>query len=197
MAFIAFLGPDGCGKSTILREVGTYFKNAGTAVVYYHWRPDPFRKNRGNQTAPDPHGKPPRSCITSCIKLFWIVANWQIGWWTGLRRASRRGLVLFDRCYTDILIDPARYRYGGPVGLARLMEFFVPRPDLVFLLDADAALLLARKQELSFPILKQLRHTYLACANKRSNFYILDASKPVGEMLLEVRHKLDQLKCDG
>ena len=62
--------------------------------------------------------------------------------------------MLFDRYHGDLLVDPRRYRYGGPMSLARLIVRFMPQPDLVFFLDATPEILLARKQEVSHAALE-------------------------------------------
>ena len=50
---------------------------------------------------------------------------------------------LFPRC----LVDPRRYRYGGPTWYAKLLARAIPEPDLVILLDADEFSIAARKCE--------------------------------------------------
>jgi hypothetical protein len=73
----------------------------------------------------------------------------------------RAGLVVFDRYYHDLLIDPLRYRYGGPMWVAKLLGRFVPPPDLLFLvLDADDAVILARKTEVPREELRRQRESY-------------------------------------
>jgi hypothetical protein len=69
--------------------------------------------------------------------------------------------VIFDRYYHDLLIDPLRYRYGGPVGLAKFLGRLVPPPDLLFLvLDADDEVILSRKREVPLDELRRQRESY-------------------------------------
>jgi hypothetical protein len=70
-------------------------------------------------------------------------------------------LVIFDRYYHDLLIDPLRYRYGGPMWLARFLGRLVPPPDLLFLvLDAEDGVILSRKREVPLEELRRQRAGY-------------------------------------
>jgi thymidylate kinase len=59
----------------------------------------------------------------------------------------RRSLVVFDRYYCDLLIDPRRFRSRAPRWLAGAIAAMIPMPDLMLVLDAPAEVLQARKQE--------------------------------------------------
>jgi hypothetical protein len=61
----------------------------------------------------------------------------------------RSGLVVVERGWWDILVDPKRYRLTPTVRLVRLLGRLLPAPDLVLLLDAPAAEIHRRKRELS------------------------------------------------
>jgi adenylate kinase len=61
----------------------------------------------------------------------------------------KSNLVVFDRYFQDILVDPLRYRYGGPKWLSKLLSRFVPKPNLVIILEADPDIISRRKPEVS------------------------------------------------
>jgi thymidylate kinase len=48
-----------------------------------------------------------------------------------------------------VLVDPLRYRYGGPSWVARAACRLVSRPDVIVVLDASPAVVRARKQEVT------------------------------------------------
>jgi thymidylate kinase len=74
---------------------------------------------------------------------------------------ARAGLVIFDRYYHDLLVDPLRYRYGGPMWLAKFLARAIPPPDLLFLvLDADDEVILSRKREVTLEELRRQREGY-------------------------------------
>ena len=95
-------------------------------------------------------------------------------------------LVLHDRHLIDALVDPKRYRYSGPAWLLRLIWRFVPKPDLVILLDAPPEVLQARKQEVSFAESARARQAYRSLVASIANGHIVDAAKPLEQVVSEV-----------
>src|SRR5688500_1724793 len=99
MAFIAFLGCDGSGKSAVISGLAEQLDKAGIPVALGHWRPKPLTLKGDGSAKPsdDPHGLPPRGLVSSILKLSWLWSNWWAGWFQGLQAASRNGVLLFDR----------------------------------------------------------------------------------------------------
>lgn len=187
--FLAFLGCDGSGKSAVIAGVAERLRADGVAITQGHWRPVAMRmesSDRAATTAYDPHGQLPRGLIPSVLKLGWLWLNWWLGWWRFLHKASKNGVVLFDRYHADLLVDPRRYRYGGPMWLAHLASRLMPQPDLAIFLDADPDVLLSRKQEVPREALERSREKYLALANSHPRIRIIDASQPLDEVVTEV-----------
>jgi len=196
MAFIAFLGCDGSGKSTIIEKVEKELSRKGIVIVRGHWRPS--MGGRGTARVPqeqieNPQDQEARGSLASVAKLAWIWANWWAGWFGSLRGASRNGHVIFDRYHEDLLVDPVRYRYGGPGWLARLATSLMPRPDLVFYLDAPVDVLLSRKQEVDGEILAGLRERYLGICRKNSRCVVIDADQSVMAITEAVLRRISQL----
>lgn len=197
MPFIAFLGCDGCGKSAVIAVLATDGWAKGVHVATGHWRPFPFRgrSTEGPGAADNPHGTEPRGGVASMVKLGWLWFNWWAGWWGGLRGQAARGLVLFDRYHGDLLVDPRRYRYGGPMALARLIVRLMPQPDLVVFLDAAPEILLSRKQEVGHAALEASRERYLRLCEGGSRFVVVDASLPLEEVVARVSGHISGLRC--
>jgi thymidylate kinase len=99
-------------------------------------------------------------------------------------------LLIFDRHFVDLWVDPKRYRYGGPMWLARLVGCFIPKPDLFFFLDLPADVAHARKPEVSLEEARKLRERYLTLARSLPNAYVVDASRPLEEVVAEVEEIL-------
>lgn len=189
MPFVALLGCDGSGKSAVIAGVSERLRGNGVAVNHGHWRPVAFRpgvSDAARATADDPHGQTPRGKLASIIKLGWLWINWWGGWFRILRCQSTSGVVLFDRYHADLLVDPLRYRYDGPVWLAQLASRLMPQPDLVVFLDADPDVLLSRKQEVSRDALAQSRAAYLKLATSHARFRIVNAALPLDQVIMEV-----------
>lgn len=87
--------------------------------------------------------------IASLAKLSVAYLDTLIGTWTRWRRLARQQLLVVERGWFDLAVDPRRYRL--PEGLARLVGLLgrtVPRADLTVLLTGDPAVLHARKPEI-------------------------------------------------
>jgi len=199
MPFIAFLGCDGSGKSAFIAALISEFKSSDAKVTRGHWRPFPFVQEQVDSpllAADDPHGQAPRGSFSSVLKLGWLGLNWWLGWWKCLRSNSRKGYLLFDRYHGDLLVDPRRYRYGGPMWLARGVCRMMPQPDLVIFLDAEPEVLLSRKQEVSKEALEHSRARYLQLAKSHKRFEVIDASRPLDEVVDEVRKKINEKILD-
>ena len=191
MSFIAFLGCDGSGKSTVIERIDADLREQGIAVVRGHWRPAPFDAARDSSgAADDPHGIAPRGTFGSIAKLGWLWFSWWAGWFRGLGRCAKSGCVIFDRFHADLLVDPRRYRFGGPMALARLASALMPHPDLVIFLDAPAEILYARKQEVSLETLSNSRERYLALCRTHPRFTVIDASQSVDQVVANVTHEI-------
>jgi thymidylate kinase len=187
--FISFLGCDGSGKSAVIAGVSDYFRSNGTHVTLGHWRPKAFSNAKdahASANADDPHGQQTRGCLSSVLKLGWLWLNWWVGWFLFLKTNANKGLVIFDRFHADMLVDPTRYRYGGPLWLARLASRLMPQPDKVFFLDASPAVLLSRKQEVSKEALEISRKRYLELAVSHPRIQVIDASQPLNAVVSEV-----------
>ncbi len=187
--FISFLGCDGSGKSAVIAGVAELLRAREVAVSQGHWRP--LALDSGGEAAADddPHGKAPRRMLSSILKLGWLWLNWWLGWWKFLSKASRNGVVLFDRYHADLPVDPRRYRYGGPMALARLASSLMPQPDLVIFLDAEPDVLLGRKQEVSKEALADARKRYLDLCAGHPRFHVVDASQPLRNVIEDVLTK--------
>jgi thymidylate kinase len=178
--FAVVLGPDGSGKSSVIAEIVRRLGPAFRHSDVHHLRPMlGARSHRKSKATTRPHALRPRGFISSSVKLAYWTFDYLAGYFGKLRnRLVHSTFVLFDRYYADLLIDPRRYRYGGPRWLAHLLAKLVPQPDLWMVLDAPAEVLQARKQEVPFAETERQRKAYLALARKL-NAAVLDAAQPL------------------
>lgn len=184
---IVFLGPDGCGKSTIIQSISHDLAPAFRQIHYQHLRPKLGCKKKEDISISDPHRQTKRNVITSIIKIFYFLFDYVFGYYFTIKpKLVRSTLVIFDRYYHDILVDPKRYRYGGPFCLAYLISRFIPKPDLVILLDAPAEILQSRKQEVPFTETVRQRQSYLELIKEMPNGVVVDASKPLQQVVQSV-----------
>lgn len=186
---VAFLGPDGAGKSTIIDLLRAELSRRGIDAAYFHWQV-PIRAGADRGVVTDPHGRPPRGVCMSLIKLAWLFAVAWAGWSLRVFPRRRRGdWIVLDRYFPDLICDPLRYRYGGPAGAATFMSHFMPRPDAVFILTAPAAVIRARKIEVAESELAQQISAYQRLA-ARLRATIVDAAAAPAEILARLRPQL-------
>jgi hypothetical protein len=146
----------------------------------YHFRPH-FRDNQpAGPTVTSPHAEPARPPMVSTLKLIFLLTVFTIGYWIRIRpKLVRTTLVIFDRYYHDLLVDPRRYRFKHPLWLARILGRFIPTPDLWLVLDASAETLHSRKQEVPFLESARQRLAYADLGKRLANSHIVDASAPM------------------
>lgn len=174
---LVFLGPDGSGKSSVISGVVASLSAAFRRHLIIHFRPGLLRRRRTDPVT-DPHARLPRGKIISFIKIAYNLLDYWGGWLINIYPIKvQSGLVIFDRYFHDIFVDPRRYRYGGPVRLARLAGRLIPQPDLWIVLDAPAEVIQARKQEVESRESARQKEGYLALARDFDNVVIINAAQ--------------------
>jgi hypothetical protein len=148
--FVLIAGPDGAGKSTVVDAIVSRAAAAGLTVSHAHYRPG-LIAGRPADAGPvtDPHGETPRSSLASAGKLLVTFCDHLLGGHSQWRAQRRVGLLLLERGWFDMVVDPRRYRLPHHLTrVVRLLGGLLPRPDLVLLLTGDSAQLHARKPEI-------------------------------------------------
>jgi len=146
------VGPDGSGKTTI----GTHLSAAATAeglvVDRIHHRPRLLpggSRQQGDVTRP--HNVAARGGWAARAKLLLVWLDWQFFYWRRiLRHRHRSELVLVERGWWDMVVDPVRYRLPPDVAnLTIRLGRLLPRADAVALLTGQPHLIQSRKPEIS------------------------------------------------
>jgi thymidylate kinase len=131
----------------------------------------------------DPHAKPPRGAFLSLVKIaVWLVEEW----YANLFQQKKSTLLICDRYYHDLLVDPMRYRFGAPLWTARLIGRLMPQPKLWILLNAPAEILQARKQEVTPQETARQCIAYLAFVRKLHRHVVVDASQSLDKVIADV-----------
>jgi len=152
---ISFLGPDGGGKTTAIKDLSKYFdKNKIKYVVanlgVYHERSKigkvferAYRVWKGGQEKLNTEGIDFNYRKWAIIKNLFRIFDMLIRYWGFVRKARREGArtIIFDRYFYDILLQ-SRLDF-----FTRLVLKLVPKPQFTFFLYADPQELYKRKRE--------------------------------------------------
>lgn len=150
-AFIALVGPDGVGKTTVARALAERYDGP---TAYFHFRPPLLARMAQQPPAVSPpplsRGAPRGSRVLGWLRLARNFAGFWLGYLARVRPAVALGtLVIGDRCGYGYLVHPHVLRFYGPTRLADLAIRALPRPLLVANLRASPELIRHRKRELT------------------------------------------------
>jgi thymidylate kinase len=192
---IALIGADGCGKSTVqpqlIEQLASEF--SPTKGAQFHWKPPVFSGARqaARQPTTAPHAQPPRPVPLALgfFALHWL--EFFLGYFLRVRPVTfRGGFVVIDRFYYDFFVDPRRYRMNLPRSLVQLGYILLPKPDVVFLLDAPAEVLQSRKREVPFAETARQCQAYQDLIRQMPNGILVDATQPPPQMAAKMRRAI-------
>ncbi|MBU2947827.1 hypothetical protein [Zobellia uliginosa] len=181
---IAFLGPDGSGKSTIIDQL-IKEKLPFKQHDYFHLKPIVSKGNSENVVT-NPHEEKEYSTIKSILKLFFFMYQYNSGWVKNIKELKKKkSLIIFDRYYDDLLVDNKRYRYGASIKLAKFFRVLIPRPELYFILTAAPSVIYSRKQEVPFTELERQVKGYRALADGK-RYFSMDVNREPKDIVKDI-----------
>ena len=206
---VALIGIDGAGKSTVARQVvGRLPFDAGYLYMGVNLEASPVmlpttraalaikRRRGGRSDMTVGHGEPAgRGGPIASIRRLIRISNWlaEEGYRALLaRRIQRRpAVVVFDRhffCdYYASAVAPGRLPRALDARLhGYVLRRWYPRPDLTLFLDAPPEVLVARKAGETVERLAKRRLEYLDLSGVMPSFQVVDADRPVGEVVDDV-----------
>jgi thymidylate kinase len=184
---IVMLGPDGAGKSSVVDMLEATMTGPFSSVLVLGFAPPLYKLwRRGPTSTSTPHAKKPRSYAVSVLRAaFWFAYN-ILGHATLRIAKARNVLIVNDRHFIDILVDPVRYRYAGPRWLLQLIRKTMPRPDATVLLYGPPEILQARKKELSIEETARQCRDYLTLVSQLHGGQVVDAAQPFDGVMRDV-----------
>ena len=189
---ICFVGPDGCGKSSIISGVTDLaretFRSPTKRFVLFHHRPHLlcnlgmlFRRGKMteqevNDETFNPHGGKTSGFVVSIVKLCWYCMDYRLGYWLKVAPLFRRAnIVLFDRYFFDFLADQRRSAMNLPNWIVTAAYWLcIPKPDRVFFITVDPDDALRRKQEISRESIVGINSAYSKMAESFRCFRIIE-----------------------
>jgi thymidylate kinase len=196
---IALLGPDGVGKSSLIEnircEIDEVLKIGYERTLSYHIRPslfptitELFRKkgysDKRRSLAYDTWKS--TSLVISFIRLLCFWSDYVVGYMIKiLPQLANYNVIILDRYFYDLMIDPLRYNIKLPDGLLNGFLARLPQPEVAFVLDAPADIILDRKHELTREKIDTLLTKYKKLGANFDNIHVLDATKPPEKLASE------------
>jgi thymidylate kinase len=162
---IAFMGVDGSGKSTLIKELNKQLKKKYKQIKNLHLRPYFFFIDKRTVNKNPHNQKPVRSQFASlAIIMMWLFV-YRIFFFINLKKKHR--LIIFDRYAHDLLIDKVRYRFNLSQKITQFILNLFPQPHLWLILKAPIRLIEKRKKELPTPELKRQLKEYMHFYKKK------------------------------
>ncbi len=192
---VAFLGPDGSGKSTLVEKTAELLSRSFHGTKIFYWRPgllkEPgvafgLRKEVKGEN-PDPHGHPPEHPLKSLFRFLYYFLDFTLGYWIKVWPLKvKKHLCVFDRYYYDVLVDPFRYNFSLPRWLLKVPLKFIPEPDLTFVIDVEPEVAILRKKELPLEEIKRQREGFRKVTLKIKNAQIIPNQDSLSEALRKI-----------
>jgi thymidylate kinase len=183
---IACLGPQGSGKGSVIEALNEkpldVFENVHTMEL----RPGVMRAGtiKPGRSA---RQREPRGRFTTIVKLMMFVVDYWLGYWLWIRpKLVRSTLVVSNRYFDDVLVDPRLYRIDRALVFARLLLRWVPRPELWLVFDIPSQALQARQGgELEEEEATRQRGEYRRLLRGHENVVVLDADQPLERVVAQ------------
>jgi len=205
---LSITGPDGSGKTTILNHVEEIFLKIYREVEIHHFRPtvipriaELFNKAGLKKEVDVNYDKPHRGVktgtISSWVRLLYYISDYIIGYYKVIKPVLfRRGIVIFDRYYTDIISDSKRSRIHINYKTIFTFRKIVPKLDYNFIIFVKPNKILERKQELTTKQINEIYEKLNFICNKNRKYIKIDnnqtpdiAINSILDYILEAQHK--------
>lgn len=206
--FIALVGPDGAGKTTIARALQDRAALDGVGFRYQHWAPT--RASRPVSAVPPTTNVPPKlvhdsspstgARLVSVGRLGRNLVRFWIGylrWIRPLLRAPSPTVIVADRWMYNYVGQPYSVAYYGPQYLARLAMRLAPRPHLIAILIAPGAVVAERKSELTEAEADREALRWTSIAARWWPAVVFDATRPPHELARDIMMRVIRTEADA
>jgi thymidylate kinase len=200
--YVALCGPDGSGKTSLSAQLAAWADLHFNGVVRLHWRPGllPRLGALAGGEDPDPsrpHQASPSGLAFSVVRLLYYWLDQLLGYGPTIARPRRAGaLVLLERGYWDMVVDPRRYRIRIPGSLVKILGRLLPQPDLTVVLVAEPQVLARRKDELPEQELDRQLAAWRQLAVQRG-WATVSVAQPLEQVARDIQQLILSVRADG
>ncbi len=172
---IVILGTDGSGKTTLIQKLKPHLLGLRPYIVHAHVYPvlpgqiEPDSRVVNTQ----PHRMPNHSWFVSNLKLIYM---FYLYWFDALWPRYGSRVILYDRYYADLLVDPKRFRFAGSFAFARVTANLLPTIHTAVWLSTPAIIAHKRKPELPLEVVQAQFFAYQDFIQSQPNGLILDGT---------------------
>lgn len=175
---VVVTGPDGTGKSSICDALETSAKNLGP-VLRLHHRPSVL-PNRSPTATVTPHKTVPYGKSLSVLKIIYLFFDYVLGSLIRVRPTVKRGgLILMERGWWDLLVDPLRYRLRPTPKLVKILGSLLPAADVTLICHGNDEVIGQRKSELPLEELRRQLSYWRDLEMQLPSSAILDVDDPL------------------
>jgi thymidylate kinase len=192
---IAFIGPDGCGKTTVAVAVVDHLTQKGIDVRFFEMNfgvlprfrdiaATFLRRPTGRSHLPGEHmagmRHRPNAPFRGVVYMLWYTLDYVLG---GIRyrRQIRTGAVVFARYLYDYGYQRSYSRV--PQVFHKMMIRLAPAPDFVFTIDRDSGDIFRGKPELTVEEIRRQQDNIRRMLAGKAHFHILDGNRGVTETI--------------
>lgn len=192
---IAFVGNDGCGKSTIVERLKLDSKRMynHNNSHYGYWRPFMLPKikkalnisdNNDDDTFVDEVRR--YNLIKSYSKFAYYTIDYIFGSVKDRFNKSRGGIVVYDRYYDDLMVYPERFGMTLNRFVTKSVRNIIPQPDLVIYLSAPVEVLKERRFEIFEKEMERQVSEYCKLETDYSNYISIDGTQKLDNVYDDV-----------
>lgn len=212
---ICFTGIDGSGKTTLAKETINMFLQKGISCKYVYSRFTPFLSKPLTTIGRklfmaqedifknyEKHSQAKQQLLKNKMLYFFyqffILVDYffQILFKVKLPLILGKNIVCDRYIYDTIITDLAVSLGYSEKVIKNILEkhfYFIPKPDLVFLIDVSEEIAYSRKNDVPCKDYLNDRRQFYLEVSKSAGMVILDGTRNITELVSEIKVKLDEL----